>query len=146
MSYRIQEALAFALHQADMQIKTEFTRRLKPYELTSEQFAVLATLWRKDGMSQRELGDLLVKDRPNVTRMLDKMTGKGLLERRAAPDDRRVQQVFVTAKGRALEDELVPIALAFRAEAYRGISAAEQTMIYSLLNRILRNLNADPVS
>lgn len=142
MSYRLEEALAFVIHQTDMRLKTEFSRRLKHYELTAEQFGILAKLWRRDGVSQRELADWLVKDRPNVTRLLEKMTKKGLVSKTADPEDRRIQRVYVTEKGRALEPELLDVVMQMRSDAYQGLSDDEQAQLYGLLNRILGNLGA----
>jgi len=76
MPYRLEDSLGFAIHRTDMRFKLLGAQFLRPHGLTPEQFGVLATLCNRDGMSQRELADHLVKDRPNITRMLDKLQNK----------------------------------------------------------------------
>src|SRR3954447_4184202 len=81
----------------------ESQRLFRPYGLTAAQYNVLNVLApRADGMSQRELSDLLVVDRSNVTGLLDRMEKAGWVQRADDPMDRRVYRVTLTVVGRRL--------------------------------------------
>ncbi|HEC17462.1 MAG TPA: MarR family transcriptional regulator [Sedimenticola sp.] len=140
MPYRIEESPGFPLYRVNMRLRALGTQLLRPYGLTPEQFAVLATLCNRDGMSQRELADLLVKDRPNMTRILDKLQHKGLVERRSHPQDRRICQVYATAAGQDLVARLAPVVLEARERMFGALSGREKATLRRLLEKLFRSL------
>ena len=140
MPYRLEDSLGFAIHRADMRLMLLGAQFLRPYGLTSEQFVVLATLCGQEGMSQRELADHLIKDRPNITRILDKLQEKGLVERSTDPADRRVYRLHATAQGLSLMQELIPSVLKLRKQMFGALSQEEQKTLRDLLDRLFESL------
>ena len=140
MPYRLEDSLGFAIHRTDMRLKQMGAQLLRPYGLTPEQFGVLATLCSRDGMNQRELADHLVKDRPNITRMLDKLQRKGWVERQPDPADRRVHRLHATAEGHDLMAQLSPQVLALRQRMFSELSPEEQAALRDLLDRLFVSL------
>jgi len=91
----------------------ESGRFFRPLGLTEVQFNVLNVLaGAPEGMSQRELSDVLVVDRSNVTTLLDRMEKAGWVRREDDPRDRRVYRVRLTAPGRRLQAKVIPLYLA----------------------------------
>ncbi|MDF3059867.1 MAG: MarR family transcriptional regulator, partial [Rariglobus sp.] len=87
----------------------EGQRLFRPHGLTAAQYNVLSVLAAAGkGISQRELGDVLVVDRSNVTGLVDRMEKTGWVRRTDDPDDRRVYRVQLTAAGRRLWAEVSP--------------------------------------
>ena len=89
----------------------ESTRLFKPHGLTAAQFNVLNILADPElakGVSQRELADLLVVDRSNVTGLIDRMEAAGWVRRADDPADRRVYRVNLTGSGRRLWEKVSP--------------------------------------
>ena len=115
-------------------------RRLKAFDITTEQWAALCRLREEDGLSQKELADRIVKDQPNITRILDKLEQKGLVTRKDNASDRRAFFVHLTPAGEALLEKLVPIAVEVSVEAFKGITPEEAALLTKLLNRVWRNL------
>lgn len=140
MEYRLDKTVGFAIYKVAMRLRAELTQRLRGHDLTSEQYGILARLWEEDGICQRELAERIVKDRPNVTRMLDKLERKGLVSRRPDPADRRAYGVYLTEEGRAIQAELMPIVEGLRSDAYQGIGGDEQDRVRDIMDRIFRNL------
>ena len=100
----------------------ESRRFFQPFGITDAQFNVLNLLAQApDGLSQRELSDLLVVDRSNVTLLLDRMAGKGWIERPEVAGDRRKYRVALTAGGRGLWKRVHPAYLAALAGVVRGV-------------------------
>jgi DNA-binding MarR family transcriptional regulator len=82
----------------------------RPYGLTDAQFNVITVLaTHADGVSQRELSDILVVDRSNITGLIDRMGQAGLVRRENVPGDRRAYSIRITAKGRRLWEKVNPI-------------------------------------
>ena len=139
--YQLRQTIGFTLFRTSMRLKGEFSRELNPFDITTEQFAVLGLLWERDALLQRELAELLFKDRPNITRILEKLERKGLVERTPDNLDRRATRVNLTPSGAELEKPLTRLALDFRTGAYRGLTNAEMRELGRLLDRILENLS-----
>ena len=70
------------------------------------QAMCLRLLTVNDGISQRDLADVLHVARPTVTRMLQGMEKAGLVERRPDEADQRLTRVFLTGAGRAAEKQM----------------------------------------
>lgn len=109
-------------------------------EITSEQFGVLLVLHKEDGRYQRQLGQLLMKDRPNMTRMLDNLEMNGFLYRQKDEENRRISKVFITEKGRELVKQIIPQRQKIIRKALEGISEEEINALLETLSKIRGNL------
>src|SRR6267154_6315660 len=95
----------------------------RPLGVTEAQFNVLNVLANAPtGLSQRELGDVLVVDRSNVTGLLDRMEKAGWVRREDHPKDRRIHRVVLTATGQALWRQVNPLYLEVVAQITRGLA------------------------
>jgi len=104
----------------------ESHRLFRPHGLTGAQYNVLNILAAKPkGISQRELGDVLVVDRSNVTGLLDRMGHAGWVRRADDPSDRRAYRVVLTPEGRQLWAKVRPLYLEVVAQLTRGLSAGQ---------------------
>lgn len=74
--------------------------------LTPTQGLALRLLDPRTPMAMNALADNLVCDASNVTGVVDKLEGRGLIERKPAETDRRVKMLAVTEKGRELRKKL----------------------------------------
>ena len=81
---------------------------LKSHELTPAQYNVLRILRGAggDGLSCGETGERLVTREPDVTRLVDRMEKRGLLQRRGSTTDRRVVKLCLTPHGLSLVNAL----------------------------------------
>lgn len=140
-TYSIERTVGFIVYRTALRMKSALQRAFKEQgvEITPEQWGVLRVLWEDEGLSQREIGDRLFKDKPNITRMLDVLESKKLIYRQ--PIDRRRYAIFLTDEGKKLQVELLPTVLAMQAKALRTLTASELTTLQNLLNRIYENLS-----
>ncbi|MBP2643045.1 MAG: transcriptional regulator [Firmicutes bacterium] len=97
------------LHNTDNNLSNLLSVRFKVFNITPEQWNLLNSLILKDGINQKELAQTAGKTQTIVTRMLDILERKGFVERRADPRDRRAYLVFITEKGRSLQQTLVSV-------------------------------------
>lgn len=110
------------------------------HDLTPEQWSVLARLYEDEGMNQCQLGEKTLKDRHNVTRILNRLEKKGLIERRRSPGDNRSFRIYLTKEGRKVERKLSSITLGQGKLRYKGMSGKEIQLLKSLLEKVLKNL------
>lgn len=76
----------------------------REFDLAPPQMMALGMLAEPRPMG--ELAGLLHCDNSNITWIVDKLSERGLVERRPSPGDRRVKLVALTPKGQELSDEL----------------------------------------
>ena len=104
----------------------EGQRLFRPHGITAAQYNVLSALVAAgEGISQRELGDVLVVDRSNVTGLVDRMEKAGWLRRTDDPADRRVYRVTLTPAGRRLWEKVSPAYEAVVVQVTDGLTEAQ---------------------
>ena len=124
------------LSAANVMVK-ESHRLFRPHGLTEAQFNVLNVLGPTPaGVSQRELSDVLVVDRSNITGLLDRMEKLGWVRRTDHPRDRRVYLVTLTTGGRKLWQKVLPGYVAAVSRVTAVASEAELKRTLETLRRI----------
>jgi MarR family transcriptional regulator, transcriptional regulator for hemolysin len=113
--------------------------RLRPTGLSQAQWRTLLNAGRMDGILQKDLAIALGIEGPSLVRLLDRLEGDGLIERRAAVPDRRGKTLHLTPKGKARERELARIVDEVRAQLLDGTSAAELVTCMQVFERIRAN-------
>lgn len=138
----VQGAIFFWLHQAQQAMRIEIVRlfRERGYEITAEQWTLLAAVWQKPGLSQAALAKMIGRDKPGVTRLIDGLQSKSLVDRVADPNDRRRYEVHLTARGKAMHDALSPVVDEVLGKALTGLSAAQKAEARATLKQLVTNL------
>ncbi len=134
------DPVAFLLGDAARLLRKRFDMQARGLGVTRPQWQVLFALARNEGARQRELADYLDLEAISLSRMIDRMTDSGLVERQPDPHDRRAWRLFLTPKGTALRDELATIGRRVEAEALAGIDEAAADNLRQALTRIRCNL------
>jgi DNA-binding MarR family transcriptional regulator len=87
-------------------------------------------------LTPMEIARRLRVTRGSVTGLLDSLEGRGVVERRPHPGDRRMLLVDLTADGRRRLDELLPGWFLGERDIFGVLSPAEQKTLLGLLGRI----------
>lgn len=134
-------SLGFMIAATSTKLKNNLAKSLKPYNVTSDQWALLVALWNCDGISQKELSERSYKDQPTTTRMLDILEKRKLIYRKINPEDRRSFLIFLTSEGQNIKEPLSKLARRALATALKGFSEQDKTQLRNLLNKIMDNLD-----
>ncbi len=140
MNHCTEDAVGRLLFFSTMAVKKYLEARLKPYDLTTEQFQVLKHLETESGVTQNIVCVGVGKSPANITRILDRLENKQYIERRDNPEDRRSSLVYLTGEGRALINEVVSMLSDFEARITAGIEGEELTELKSNLKKIQQNI------
>ena len=127
-------AYSTLLSTAD-RVRTLFEAVCAPFDITGQQYNVLRILRgaEPEGLPTLTIAERMIEHAPGITRMIDRLESKGLVEREVRPHDRRCVYCRITAKGLELLKLLdEPVEEANRA-AFRGLSAAELEQLVALL-------------
>lgn len=109
-------------------------------DLTREQWSILALLWEEDGKSQQFLADKSYRDRPSVTRLIDNLERMKLVERQADPNDRRSKLIFLTTKGKNMEEKVKKVVEKTVDQAIQNIDISEIEFMKTIFDKIYNNL------
>ncbi len=113
------------------------------FGVTVDQWTVLKTLGQQADLSQRELAALCEKDQPTLTRIVDLLVGKGLVERVVHPNDRRSFILYLTPDGKNKLKELSEKVVGIRMQAWRNLDEADFEDLKRILNTIYENLELE---
>lgn len=116
-------------------------QRIARFGVTRGQWYFLRVLWIEDGLSQRELSGRVGMMEPTTVIALRSMEKAGLVRRVRSRDDRRRVHVWLTAEGRRLQEQLLPVARRIVAGAEKGISARQLVLFRSVISHMTRNLD-----
>lgn len=108
--------------------------------VTPEQWVILKILHQYEGLSQVELAERAAKDTASITRILDILQKKGLLERRPSAGDRRRYSIHPTHAGKQLINDNLEFVIGLRKQAVKGISKTELDLLRSLLEKMRTNM------
>jgi DNA-binding MarR family transcriptional regulator len=107
------------------------------------QDLLLEQLWRQDGLTQSALIARLGVEPPTVTKTLQRLERVGLLRRERDPENARVWRVYLTDRGRELQQPVRDLRRQVERQLLAGLSAEERDRLVTLLARVTTNLR-DP--
>ena len=111
------------LHQISVAI---FLQETEPFGVTPVQYAALQTVGNHPGIDQRTLARTIGLDTSTIAGVIDRLEARGLMQRNASAQDRRVRLLTLTAAGGALLAALVPAMLQAQQRILSPLPEAER--------------------
>ena len=124
------------LHQQSTQVFQSRTQAAG-FDMTSVPFAALDAIAQQPGIDQASLAAAISFDRATIGGVLDRLEGKGLVERSVSPQDRRARQLRLTTAGAQLLAASRPVVEALQAEILAPLTADEQAAFIALARKAL---------
>lgn len=118
--------------------------RIAPLGLAIGPFPILLELWRKDGVTQRELLIQLDIEQATLANTLARMERDGWIIRRKHPSDSRAQQIWLTPAAINIRDQAYLAANDQNAAALAPLSNDETVLFLDMLRRIIDGAQGNP--
>ena len=128
--------LARLAEQVSLAVAEVYSER---FALTRQEWRVLAILGMRHEIATKEIGPLTTLDKMQVSRAMQGLDARGIVDRTRHPDDRREWIVSLTSAGRALYRKIVPFALAQETKMLAVLTPEE----VRVLDRAMRKLSAE---
>jgi MarR family transcriptional regulator, organic hydroperoxide resistance regulator len=138
----IREYTSFVLAKVCKAHRAYVDSLLAEHGLHVGQEMVLLELWQEDGLRARELAVRLGVEPPTVTKMLRRLEGCGYVERSQDPADARSFRIYLTQKGRGLEEPVARCWAQTEQTALAELSVGDRRTFRKLLIRVRSNLDA----
>lgn len=108
--------------------------------ITVEQWILLKTIHENQGLTQNDLAIKSLRDPASITRTLDLLSKKDLIERKSVPGNRRQYHIFLSKHGDNFIRQHLPVINAHRAKSVEGFSPEELESLGQMLIRIQKNM------
>ena len=134
---KAQEATVALLRTTDV-VRRRLARVVEPDGITLQQYNVLRILRGAGGepMSALDVAERLIEETPGVSRLLDRLVAKGLIQRDRSSRDRRRLECSITRKGLEVLARLDDPVTRADSDALHGLTAREIATLSDLLARI----------
>ena len=109
-NFRPTQSIGFLINKARNILTVEMDAALKDLDISSQQMGILMSLALGVAATPFELSKVLGIDTGLMTRMLDKLEAKELLQRSRSLEDRRVVNLALTKKGEEVAGQIPEVA------------------------------------
>lgn len=130
--------IGFVVSQAGYQLAKALENAIVEVgsDLRPREFAILNRLHQYGQLAQTQLAELTYKDKPAITRMLDRLIERKLVKKVMAADDRRSFLVSLTPRGEEIRNAIVPRIVSVLETACTGISRRDLAVTVATLKKI----------
>lgn len=130
------DLIGYHVRLAQIAIFADFDEALARWRLSPGLFALLVIIEANPGLRQTRLAQAAHLDRSTLVPALDKLEARGLVERRAAPDDRRSNGLWLTDDARPLLAAAKRAVEAHERTIAAELSPGERSRLLDLLDRL----------
>jgi len=134
--------IAIGITDVARMLRTFADQRARQFGISRAQWVVLMRLDRSEGLKQSELAEILDLQPISLTRLLDRLAENGLIERRADPNDRRANRLYLTPAARPLLKQLAALGEDLMQTVLQNVDAASQERLLHDLGTMKNNLRA----
>jgi len=115
-------------------------RALAPIGLTARQGLILLSCDLEEANTAAELATLYGLEASSITRLLDRLEKKRLIERMRSRSDRRKAILALTPRGKAVLQRAVKIAGPIATATWKGVTEEERKNLIAIITKVLNNL------
>ena len=131
------ELAGFMLRMSQLKLFESFFAHLGDEGVRPGEITILMAIGRNPGIRQGVLADALKIKWSNMAKIVRQLEDAGLLTRAVPPSDRRAVELFLTDKGRALSERLLPRLFASDRAAMANLSDSECRTLLALLHKLV---------
>lgn len=140
MSKEFSTSLGYYIHEIAKKSTIKFNQEFENLGITYSQFRVLNCLWKKGGLTQKEIHELISVKPSTLTGIIDILVKKSLVLRKSDKSDARVKRIYLTEKGESLKTESWNIINKFDVKVDDVLSKEEQALMRKWLKILLENI------
>jgi len=140
------DRLAHLVKHAARSFARALQMRLSVHSVSYGHWSFLRILWESEGLTQRQLSGQAGVMEPTTFSALNAMERLGYVVRKPSPTSRKEVHVYLTRKGRALKNKLVPLAEEVNEVALRDVESADIAATRRTLLAFIENLAADEMA
>ncbi|ADO77488.1 MarR family winged helix-turn-helix transcriptional regulator [Halanaerobium praevalens] len=134
------ESLGRYITSISKYINYYINQRAAKFNLNIKQVHILKSLYKREGINQEELSNVFKSDKVTISKLLNGLVKEGYVIKRKDESDKRIKNLYVTKKGKNLENEINNILKETTKILAADFTEAENKLIRNLLNRMLESI------
>lgn len=134
---RLHHVMGYQLAQATIATTVVYMKQVgEPFDLRPVEYTLLSLINENPDGSSAQLAQALAVTAPNITMWIDKLEGRGFVQRQRSETDKRAQHLRLTPKGADLVVQATQRLLDGEREAFAHLSPGERTILIELLHKV----------
>jgi DNA-binding MarR family transcriptional regulator len=134
----LEDHLGYWLRYVSNQVSHAFSRKVEARGVSVAEWVMLRELYGRESVAPSALAERLGMTRGGISKLVDRLEAKVLLTRTAGKDDRRYQELALTAAGDALVPELARLADDNDAEFFAHLAPQDRATLERIMRDIVR--------
>lgn len=114
-----------------------FMEECKRFDLTPVQYAALIAIHTHPGIDATRLSAVIAFDRSTLGSVIERLQGKDYIERKPAPEDKRIKLLYLTKPGAAILREIIPAVERAQARMLEPLKPADRKTLMGLLVQLV---------
>ena len=139
---KIDGSLGFLISNGNLALLRHLNRNFQAagFDITKEQWSLLICLLHQEGETQRFFAEKTLRDKVSITKVIDSLSKRNLVERIPDEHDRRIKRIYLTKQGKKIIPGLKKIALKSLEDAFAGVKKKDLDNFKEVLSKINLNL------
>jgi DNA-binding MarR family transcriptional regulator len=114
-----------------------FMEECKAFDLTPVQYAALIAIHTHPGIDATRLSAVVAFDRSTLGSVIERLQAKDYIERKPAPEDKRIKLLHLTRSGAAILREIIPAVERAQARMLEPLKPADRKVLMDLLGQLV---------
>jgi DNA-binding MarR family transcriptional regulator len=114
-----------------------FMEECKAFDLTPVQYAALIAIHTHPGIDATRLSAVIAFDRSTLGSVIERLQAKDFVERKPAPEDKRIKLLYLTKPGAAILREIIPAVERAQARMLEPLKPTERKALMGLLVQLV---------
>ena len=114
-----------------------FIEECKAFDLTPVQYAALIAIHTHPGIDATRLSAVIAFDRSTLGSVIERLQAKDFVERKPAPEDKRIKLLYLTKPGAAILREIIPAVERAQARMLEPLKPTERKALMGLLVQLV---------
>jgi len=142
MDFQLEQAIGLNVNRTAFLMTEEIARRFTAhgYPISAQDFGILFRLFKQGAMTQSEIASLMMRDKTTITRRIDGLVKKNLVQRSPEQRDRRYFRIDLTPEGNRALQVMIPLVRDFQQEMLSDIPDEEKATTIKTLKHISNKL------
>jgi MarR family transcriptional regulator, lower aerobic nicotinate degradation pathway regulator len=114
-----------------------FVEECRAFDLTPVQYAALIAIHTHPGIDATRLSAVIAFDRSTLGSVIERLQAKDFVERRPAPEDKRIKLLYLTKSGAAILRDIIPAVERAQARMLEPLKPADRKALMGLLVQLV---------
>ncbi len=139
--FDVKDCIGFLTNKGAKVIGESMNRYFQEDKVTRVQWMALYYIFHFPGLTQKALADKLMIKEPTTLHLIDRLEKEELVERVCSGRNRRANELYLTEKGKAAYETILPMVVEFNKEATEGISQEDLQIFKDVLDQMIQNVS-----